>query len=100
LVTLANHNVTHVQRNKKILWKRKKKDTCDIVVGQEVYVNDARVKIYFAFVICVAKLSYWISLNIWMSSDILTTILIQPLKQLCCSLFSLVKNNRERKMKR
>jgi len=34
LVTLANHNVTRVQRNKKILWKRKKKDTCGIVVDQ------------------------------------------------------------------
>jgi len=34
LVTLANHNVTHVQRNKNILWKRKKKDTYDVVVGQ------------------------------------------------------------------
>jgi len=34
LVTLVNHNSTHIQRNKKILWKRKKKDTCDIVVGQ------------------------------------------------------------------
>jgi len=30
------------------------------------------------------------------SSDILTTILVQSLRQLCCSLFSLVKNNRER----
>jgi len=34
LVILVNHNVTRVQRNKKILLKRKKKDTCDIVVGQ------------------------------------------------------------------
>jgi hypothetical protein len=34
------------------------------------------------------------------SSDILTTILVQPLRQLCCPLFSLVKNNRERKRKR
>jgi len=34
LVTLTNYNVTRVQRNKKILSKRKKKDTCDIVVGQ------------------------------------------------------------------
>jgi len=27
------------------------------------------------------------------SSDIFTTILVQPLRQLCCSFFSLVKNN-------
>jgi len=33
-VTLTNHNVTSEHRNQKILWKRKKKDTCDIVVGQ------------------------------------------------------------------
>ena len=33
-VILANYNVTYVQRNKKILWERKKKHTCDIVVGQ------------------------------------------------------------------
>jgi len=34
LVTLVNHNVTRVQRNKKILSKRKKKDICGIVVDQ------------------------------------------------------------------
>ena len=36
---------------------------------------------------------------IFMSSDILTIILIQFLRKFCCSLFSLVKNNRERKKK-
>jgi len=35
-----------------------------------------------------------------MSSDIWTTILVQPLRLPCCSLFSLIKNNRERKRKR
>jgi len=34
IVTLANHNVTCVQNDKKILYKRERKDTCDIVVGQ------------------------------------------------------------------
>jgi len=33
------------------------------------------------------------------SSDIWTTILVQPLRQPCYSLFSLVKNNREREKK-
>jgi len=28
LMTLANHNVARIQKNKKILWKKKKKDTC------------------------------------------------------------------------
>ncbi|RHN65443.1 hypothetical protein MtrunA17_Chr3g0079961 [Medicago truncatula] len=36
-------------------------------------------------------------MNMEKSSDILTTILVQSLRQLCCSLFSLVKNNGERK---
>lgn len=31
---IINHNVTSVQNNKKILWKKKKKATCDIVVDQ------------------------------------------------------------------
>jgi len=34
LVTLVNHNVTNVQKNKIILWKKEKKVICDIVVDQ------------------------------------------------------------------
>jgi len=34
IVTLTNHSVTCVQNDKKILYKREKKDTYDIVVGQ------------------------------------------------------------------
>ena len=31
---IINHNVTSVQNNIKILWKKKKKATCGTVVGQ------------------------------------------------------------------
>lgn len=33
-VTLVDHNVISVQSNHKILWKRKKKSTCNIMIGQ------------------------------------------------------------------
>jgi len=33
-VTLANHNVTSIQNDKKNLVKEEKKDICNIVVGQ------------------------------------------------------------------
>jgi len=46
LVILANHNVTRVQRNQKMLSKKNKKDTYGIVIGQYHNVINHNTKSY------------------------------------------------------